>query len=145
MLTASGLGAVLLVFALMMRRGKKAPKFRGYIFAGAGLLIGGGLLLSVMVWITHAAETVTGRTTSIAVGTAVPLCIIVGAGVFLYTEFEPKNSSPHKWADWVALLFPALLLSMGGAWAAATTHAHGQFAIAAAHFLTTTTQMIQGL
>jgi drug/metabolite transporter (DMT)-like permease len=115
MLTAGAIAVIAFAIALLLKSAKKAPKTRVVLMLLAGFGIG-GILGSFLArfgrFLAHATEVGTSR----LFGVGVPVLLVIVMVVWLVLQMEPKNSTPHDRAMWVALLLPAVLAISGGVW-----------------------------
>jgi drug/metabolite transporter (DMT)-like permease len=120
-LAAIAFGAFAIAFFL--RRGNKAPKVRAWLFAAAGAGMGGliaSLVYKVLRHLNHVGEVSTGKLTGSAMSGAVLFLIVL---VVIFEVIDPKNKTPHKWADYAMFVLPFLLVLAGGSYAELVAHA----------------------
>lgn len=115
------------VVAFFLRRANKAPNIRAILFGAAGLGVGGllaDIVYKVLRVILHSSDIGTAK----LFGGAIPGAILFIVVVYLLFEVgDPKNKTPHRWADYAMFVLPFLLVLAGGSYAEFVVHAqHGE-------------------
>lgn len=115
LLTGAGVAACALVLAILLRKNSAWPKVVPWLMLTAGFGLAGlaGALLTRLVGMILG---VVGAGTNALFGAAVPGIVALGIGVALFIHMRPK-ASPSKATPWLALIFPAVLVAMGGPFA----------------------------
>lgn len=137
--TSAGIAAACLVIAFLLRKNSAYPKIVPWLMLTAGLGLSGigGVLLAKIVGIL---TSLTGSATQAMFGVAVPGVLALAIGLALVLHMKPK-ASPSKATPWLALIFPSVLASIGGAFAGIGE----QFGAVVMTVAQTTTQLIAGL
>jgi hypothetical protein len=112
-LSFGGIAAIALMLALLFVYKKVFPKAVPWLMLTAGLgLIGiiGRLLdrsAGFLVGITDA-------TTRAVFGVGAPIGLVIVMGTYLFLHLKPRGHPPTKLTKWIALIFPSVLVTVGG-------------------------------
>ncbi|MEQ7007675.1 hypothetical protein ABN028_15985 [Actinopolymorpha sp. B17G11] len=123
-LTLGAAAAIGFALALLLMRKKAWPRAVPWLMLIAGLGVA-GLLGNLLHRFAGAAERVTGAGTAAVFGVAVPVLLAVVMGAYLFIHLKPKGAPPTRVTAWTALLFPAVLTAVGGAFAGVAAVAEG--------------------
>ena len=123
-LTLGAVAAIGFAVALVLMRKKAWPRAVPWLMLVAGLGVA-GLLGTLLERFAGALERVAGAGTAAVFGVAVPVLLAVVMGVYLFIHLKPKGAPPTRLTAVTALVFPAVLAAMGGAFAGLAAVAGG--------------------
>jgi hypothetical protein len=118
-LTLGAAAAIAFALALLLMRKRAWPRAVPWLMLVAGLGVA-GLLGTFLDRLAGGLEAVASAGTGAVFGVAVPFLLAIVMGVYLFIHLKPKGAQPTRLTAWMALLFPAVLATLGGAFAGLT-------------------------
>jgi hypothetical protein len=115
-LTLGAAAAISFALALLLMRKKAWPRAVPWLMLVAGLGVA-GLFGTLLDRFAGTLERVTGAGTAAVFGVAVPALLAVLMGVYLFLHLKPRGVPPTRLTAFTALLFPAVLATLGGTFA----------------------------
>jgi hypothetical protein len=112
-LSLGSIAAIAFMLAFLLAHKKVWPKAVPWLMLLAGLGLA-GLLGQALDGVAGLLVGVTDKGTRAVFGIGVPIGLVVLMGVYLYLHLKPKGQAPTKLTKWIALIFPPVLVTVGG-------------------------------
>lgn len=144
-LTVGGVAALAFAIALALMFKKIAKKLIPWLMLVAGIGLGGviGLLSDRLV--NGAVNGVSKAVGTLLGGAAVGgLIIIAVLTILLLPHMKPKGQPPTRFTPWLAFIFPAVLVAVGGMFSTLAGLSENVVTQAAGAFMTTAAAIIGG-
>jgi hypothetical protein len=123
-LSFGGIAAIAFGLALLFVYKKVWPKAVNWLMliAGLGLV---GVIGRILDRFAGLLVGITDAGTRAVFGVAVPIGLVILFGVYLYLHLRPRGHPPTKLTKWIALVFPSVLVTVGGVFLGLTITTEG--------------------
>lgn len=113
-LTLAGVSGIALVLALAFMFKKVAKKFVPWLMLVAGIGLAGVLGTLVDRIIGRAVNGVSDATSKLLGAGVGGIALIAWLTVLIAPHMKPKGQNPTRFTPWLAFLYPAVLVAVGG-------------------------------
>jgi hypothetical protein len=142
-----GIAAICFGLAILLMYKKFWPKSQPWLMLIAGLGIAGGMfgvLVDKLAGVLTNASATTARMLFAAGGAAGAAGLAIWLGVYLYIHLKPKGQKPTKLTRWIALIYPSVLVTVGGVFLGISMTAGEAFAVVAREVGALIDQVVSG-
>ncbi len=126
-LSLGSVAAIAFMLAFLLAHKKVWPRAVPWLMllAGLGLV---GLLGQALDGVAGLLVGITDKGTRAVFGIGVPAGLVILMGVYLFLHLKPKGHQPTRLTKWIALVFPPVLVTVGGVFLGVTMTTEGMAA-----------------
>ncbi len=142
-----GVAAICFGTAILLMYKRYLPKAQPWLMLVAGLGLAGGLfgvLVNRLAGVLTSTSATTTRVLFATGGAAGAAGLAIWLGLYLWIHLKPKGQQPTKFTRWIALIYPSILVAVGGAFLGVSTTAGEVFAIVAREIGALIDQVVSG-